>query len=146
MTGRESGPASPEDLNDWPAFVADLDLDGAARQLAENSSMESGSPFELHLRIQRSNEHLLTDKLKRRLSVAVQEKMGSGVKVRFQVSDKSGETAAARIAEEAERNLDQAKDVIEHDPKVRDLVDMFGGEVVPDSIQPVSSNSNGNQK
>jgi DNA polymerase-3 subunit gamma/tau len=146
MTGRGSGPASPEDLNDWPAFVADLDLDGAARQLAENSSMESGSPFELHLRIQRSNEHLLTDKLKRRLSVAVQEKMGSGVKVRFQVSDKSGETAAARIAEEAERNLDQAKDVIEHDPKVRDLVDMFGGEVVPDSIQPVSSNSNGNQK
>ncbi len=145
-TGRGSGPASPEDLNDWPAFVADLDLDGAARQLAENSSMESGSPFELHLRIQRSNEHLLTDKLKRRLSVAVQEKMGSGVKVQFQVSDKSGETAAARIAEEAERNLDQAKDVIEHDPKVRDLVDMFGGEVVPDSIQPVSSNSNGNQK
>lgn len=145
-TGRGSGPASPEDLNDWPAFVADLDLDGAARQLAENSSMESGSPFELHLRIQRSNEHLLTDKLKRRLSVAVQEKMGSGVKVRFQVSDKSGETAAARIAEEAERNLDQAKDMIEHDPKVRDLVDMFGGEVVPDSIQPVSSNSNGNQK
>lgn len=144
--GQGSGPASPEDLNDWPAFVADLDLDGAARQLAENSSMESGSPFELHLRIQRSNEHLLTDKLKRRLSVAVQEKMGSGVKVRFQVSDKSGETAAARIAEEAERNLDQAKDVIEQDPKVRDLVDMFGGEVVPDSIQPVSSNSNGNQK
>jgi len=36
--------------------------------------------------------------------------------------------------------------VIEHDPKVRDLVDMFGGEVVPDSIQPVSSDSNGNQK
>ena len=72
--------------------------------------------------------------------------MGSGVKVQFQVSDKSGETAAARIAEEAERNLDQAKDVIEQDPKVRDLVDMFGGEVVPDSIQPVSSNSNGNQK
>jgi len=145
-TGRGSGPASPEDLNDWPAFVADLDLDGAARQLAENSSMESGSPFELHLRIQRTNEHLLTDKLKRRLSVAVQEKMGSGVKVQFQVSDKSGETAAARIAEEAERNLDQAKDVIEQDPKVRDLVDMFGGEVVPDSIQPVSSDSNGNQK
>jgi DNA polymerase-3 subunit gamma/tau len=144
--GRGSDPASPEDLNDWPAFVAGLGLDGAARQLADNSSMESGSPFELHLRIQRSNEHLLTDNLKRRLSVAVQEKMGSGVKVRFQVSDTSGETAAARIAEQAERKLDQAKDVIEQDPKVRDLVDVFGGEVVPDSVRPVSSNSNGNQK
>jgi DNA polymerase-3 subunit gamma/tau len=142
---RGSDLASPEDLNDWPAFVADLDLEGAARQLAENSSMESGSPFELHLRIQRSNEHLLTDKLKRRLSVAVQEKMGSGVKVQFQVSELSGETAAARIAEQAERNLDQAKDLIEQDPKVRDLVDMFGGEVVPDSVRSVSSKSNGNQ-
>ncbi len=138
-------PASPEDLNDWPAFVANLGLDGAARQLAENSAMDSGSPFELKLRILQCNEHLLTDNLKRRLTVAVQEKMGSGVKVQFRVSDQTGETAAARVAEQTIRNLDQAKDVIEQDPKVRDLVDIFGGEVVPDSIQPVNSDSDGNQ-
>ncbi len=138
-------PASPEDINDWPAFVTSLDIDGAARQLAENSALVSGSPFELQLSIQPLNEHLLTDKLKRRLTLAVQEKMRSGVKVQFKVSDQSGETAAARVAEQTIRNLDQAKDVIKQDRNVRDLVDIFGGEVVPDSIQPVSSNSDGNQ-
>jgi DNA polymerase-3 subunit gamma/tau len=122
-----------------------LDIDGAARQLAENSALVSGSPFELQLSIQPLNEHLLTDKLKRRVTLAVQEKMRSGVKVHFKVSDQSGETAAARVAEQTIRNLDQAKDVIEQDRNVRDLVDIFGGEVVPDSIQPVSSNSDGNQ-
>jgi DNA polymerase-3 subunit gamma/tau len=135
-------PASPEDVNDWPVFVSGLNIDGAARQLAENSALESGSPFELRLSIQRSNEHLLTDKLKRRLTLAVQEKIGGGVNVHYAVSDKTGETAAARVADEVKRNLEQAKDVIEQDPKVRDLVDIFGGEIVPESIQPGSSKAN----
>jgi DNA polymerase-3 subunit gamma/tau len=142
---REAIAVSPEDVNDWPVFVAGLDIDGAARQLAENSALESSSPFELQLSIQRSNEHLLTDKLKRRLASAVQKTMGSGVNIQFTVSEKAGETAAARVAEEVRQNLDQAKDVIEQDPKVKDLVDIFGGEVVADSVQPVSSNSDRNQ-
>jgi DNA polymerase-3 subunit gamma/tau len=123
-------------------FVSGLNIDGAARQLAENSALESGSPFELRLSIQRSNEHLLTDKLKRRLTLAVQEKIGGGVNVHYAVSDKTGETAAARVADEVKRNLEQAKDVIEQDPKVRDLVDVFGGEIVPESIQPGRSKAN----
>jgi len=148
-TGHQSGagatasPASPEDLQDWPGFVAGLTLDGAARQLAENSAFESGSPFDLRLRIQRCNEHLLTDNLKKRLVEAVQEKMGSGVKVHFRVTDEEGETTAARAAEQAKKKLSAARESIETDPKVRELVDLFGGEVVAGSVQPVRGNHTG---
>ena len=117
--------------------MAGLRLDGAARQLAENSALESGSPFDLRLCIERRNEHLLTDNLKGRLVAAVQEKMGSSIRVHFRATDEAGETTAVRVAEQARKNLDEAKDAIEHDPNVRELVNMFGGEVVPDSIRPV---------
>jgi DNA polymerase-3 subunit gamma/tau len=138
--GPVASPASPEDLQDWPRFVAGLTLDGAARQLAENSAFETGSPFDLRLRIQRCNEHLLTDNLKKRLVGAVQEKMGSGVKVHFRVTDEEGETTAARAAEQAKKKLSAARESIEKDPKVRELVDLFGGEVVAGSVQPVRGN------
>ena len=55
--------ASPEDLRDWPGFVPGLGLEGAARQLADNSALESSSPFDLRLSLERRNEHLLTEKL-----------------------------------------------------------------------------------
>jgi len=74
---------------------------------------------------------------------AIQEKMGSGVKVHFRVTDEEGETIAARASEEAKQKLSQARDSIEKDPKVRELVDLFDGEVVAESVQPVRGNQAG---
>ena len=129
--------ASPEDLRDWPGFVAGLALDGAARQLAENSGLESSSPFDLRLSLERCNEHLLTDKLKHRLIEAVQARMGSGVNVHFRITDEVGPTAAAKAADQAKKKLRQAHEIIDNNQEIKELVDMFGGEVVADSIQPV---------
>jgi len=129
--------ASPEDLRDWPGFVAGLALDGAARQLAENSALESNSPFDLRLSLERCNEHLLTDKLKHRLVEAVQARMGSGVNVHFRITDEVGPTAAAKAADQAKKKLRQAHEIIDNNQEIKELVDMFGGEVVADSIQPV---------
>ncbi len=131
-------PLSPDDIQDWPGFLVNLALDGAARQLAENSALESTSPFDLRLSIQRRNEHLLTDKLKGRLIVAIHEKMGSGIKVHFILREDNGDTAAGRAAGEANRSLSDARNAIESDPKVKELVDIFGAEVIPDSIRPAS--------
>jgi DNA polymerase-3 subunit gamma/tau len=129
--------ASPEDLLDWPGFVAGLALDGAARQLAENSALESSSPFDLRLGLERCNEHLLTDKLKRRLVEAVQARIGGGVNVHFRLTDEVGATAAAKVAEQAKKKLREAHQIIDNNQEIQDLVDLFGGEVVADSIQPV---------
>ena len=128
---------------DWPGFVAGLALDGAARQLAENSGMESSSPFDLRLSLERRNEHLLTDKLRNRLIEAVQARIGSRVKVHFRLTDEVGDTAAAQVADQAKEKLRQAHKIIDNDQEIKDLVDMFGGEVVADSVQPVRNESNG---
>jgi len=133
----EDASATVEDLQDWPTFVSGLTLDGAVRQLAENCAVESSSPFEVKLRVERRNEHLLRETLKERLSAVVQARLGSGMQVRFTLTDVALETAAANAASNAEERVRLARDAIRSDPEVQQLVDVFGGEVVPESIQPV---------
>ncbi len=128
---------APEDLENWPEFSAGLSLEGAARQLAENCAVESSSPFELRLCVERRNEHLLTENLTARVGARIRERVGGGIKVHFRVTDEALETAAGQAAEAAEARLRRARDAIEHDPGVQELVDLFGGEVVPDSVRPV---------
>ena len=127
----------PEDLQNWPAFVAGLSLDGAARQLAENCALESSSPFELRLCVERRNEHLLTDNLKSRVVAGVQGRIGGDIRLHFRVTDEALETVAGRAAEAAEAGMREAQEAIQNDPEVQELVELFGGEVVQDSIRPV---------
>jgi DNA polymerase-3 subunit gamma/tau len=134
----QTAPRSPDELDDWPAFVAALDLEGAARQLAENSELYASSPFELRLGVARRNEHLLTDKLKERLVAAVRQRIGGGIKVEFKVTEEAGKTAAARAAALADQKLKGAQDAIRRDPQVQELLDVFEGELVRDSVRPVS--------
>jgi DNA polymerase-3 subunit gamma/tau len=133
-----AAPRSPDELDDWPAFIAGLDLEGASRQLAENSELYASSPFELRLGVAPRNEHLLTDKVKERLVVAIRQRMGGGIKVEFKVTEEAGETAAARAAALADQKLKAAQDAIRRDPQVQELLDVFAGELVGDSVRPVS--------
>jgi len=141
----DSGQVAVEDIHDWPDFMTGLSLDGAARQLAAHTSLETYTPFEIRLSVEKRNEHLLTDKLKNRMTVAVQQRIGSGIAVCFVVTDKTLETAAARAADDSEQALRDAREAIETDPDVRQLVDVLGGEVVPNSIQPINPESSTEQ-
>ena len=132
---------SVDDIQNWPEFAAGLSLDGAASQLAAHSALEAYSPFEVRLCLERRNEHLLTDKLKSRLTAAIQQRIGSGVGVQFSLTDKALETAAARAVDHSAQAVRKARDSIENDPDVQQLVDVLGGEVVTNSIQPIDRES-----
>lgn len=134
-----------DDINDWPNFVAGLALGGAAHQLATHSAVTACSPFEIRLCIERRNEHLLTDNLKSRLTAAIQQRVGSGIAVQISVTDKTLETAAARVVDRGAQAMRKAHDAIENDPDVQQLVDLFEGTVVPDSIQPIDGNESPKQ-
>jgi len=137
----DDGPV--EDIDDWPGFVATLPLDGAAQQLAANSALEAFSPFEMRLRVERCNESLLTDNLKSRLAGVIRRRVGSDIAVHFSITDKPLETAAARAAERRQAGMRKAQAAIEEDPGVRQIVDVFNGEIVADSVRPIDLESPG---
>jgi DNA polymerase-3 subunit gamma/tau len=130
--------AAAEDIRDWPAFVTTLTLDGAVRQLAANCALESASPFELRLVVEPRNSHLLTEQLKARLTAAVQERAGPALKVVFSLGQPPGETIADLEARNEAREQQEARDRIASDPNVRQLQELLGAEVVPESIKRVA--------
>jgi DNA polymerase-3 subunit gamma/tau len=122
---------------DWPAFVQGLSLDGAARQLAVHTEFAALTPFDLRLSLDRSNAHLLTDQLRARFATAVRARLGSDIKVHFEVSDTTADTLAGREARQVEEQRQAARRAIDQDPNVREMMDIFGASVVPDSVRPV---------
>ncbi len=126
------------ELNDWPAFIADLNVKGAARQLAEHCALDSSTPFDVRLRVDPKNQHLLTKQIVDRLEQAVQNHLGSSIKLSVKVAELAVETAADRASAKAAAAQRKVREDFTQDPSVRELMDAFDGEIVADSIQPRS--------
>lgn len=132
-------PAAPArrdaDLADWPAFVATLNLDGAARQLASHCVLAGHTATEVRLALDERSSHLLTDNLRQRLAAAIAASLGREVKVLIAVGAVDKPTPAARQARAEDADLEQARAQIAADQNVQQLTELFGAEVIPDSIR-----------
>jgi len=128
----------PSQPADWPGFIEGLPVRGAARQLAENCALTNGTPFELKLQVEKRSRHLATDKLKERLAEAIQEHLGTAIRLDFSVGEEAADTVARRAEQAEQATLQQVRDKIASDPQLKELEDLFDAEVVPDSIQPTA--------
>jgi DNA polymerase-3 subunit gamma/tau len=128
-------PDTVGEIADWAAFVETLSLDGAARQLAAHCALAGQSPVELRLTLARRNEHLMTDNLRKRLVAAINERLGDAVKVQIAVGDAARDTPAALKAQTDDEELRQARERIAADSNVRQMAELFGAEVIPESIR-----------
>ncbi|MBT8441440.1 MAG: hypothetical protein KJO76_03560, partial [Gammaproteobacteria bacterium] len=72
-----------------------------------------------------------------RLKEAVQAHQGGGINVHFVLTDEPLDTTAGNTERAVEDGLRKAREAIHNDPGVREIIDVFGGEVVDDSIRPV---------
>ncbi|TFG82795.1 MAG: DNA polymerase III subunit gamma/tau [Chromatiales bacterium] len=127
------------DIGDWSEFVGSLNIDGAARQLAAHCALVAQSPFEIRLTLDKRNGHLLTDKLRGRLTAALHERLGSAIKVLLTIAeaipDRAPDTPAARQARNDDDDLRRARAKIAADTNVQQMAELFGAEVIPESIR-----------
>lgn len=134
----DNPPTAGSYLGDWSAFVPTLTVDGAARQLAAHCALVTQTPGEVRLALDQRNEHLLTEKLKSRLTAALQQRLGSGVKVVFTVSAGPADTPANRETQRQDQNLDQAREQLAADPNVQQMAALFGARMQPESLRTQS--------
>ncbi|MFZ1625495.1 MAG: DNA polymerase III subunit gamma/tau C-terminal domain-containing protein, partial [Gammaproteobacteria bacterium] len=131
------------EIRDWPGFVARLELDAAARQLAVNCELTAQLPTELRLSIEGRNAHLLTESLKIRVTAAVNAVLGDGRKLSFAIDKGVSDTVAARQARSEDEQQRKAREAIAADSNVQAMGELFGAEVVAESVRPSSAASSG---
>ncbi len=138
--GAEPAPGtSGGGIDDWPAFVARLNLTGMAQQLAAQSEMCACGGSELVLRIPESLKPLAERPFQERLRAAVERALGRRMRLRVELAGAVDDTLAAqerRLREDVQKS---AEDAFRSEPTVRDLVSQFDARIRPGSIKPMSS-------
>jgi DNA polymerase-3 subunit gamma/tau len=124
---------------DWPQLVDRLGLKGMARELAQHSAFESLVDGLLVLNLPATHRQLLMPASEQRLAQAISETMGAAIRVRFDVVEQVGVTAAVLKKEAAEERLNNAVAAIESDPIVQELIDVFDAKLIDGSIRPLAN-------
>ena len=124
---------------DWPQLVDQLGLKGMTRELAQHSACQSFIDGLLVLNLPATHRQLLMPASEQRLAQALTEKMGATVRVRFDVVEQVGMTAAALKKEAAEERMNNAVAAIESDPLVQELIDVFDAKLIDGSIRPLAT-------
>ncbi|HUL18734.1 MAG TPA: DNA polymerase III subunit gamma/tau C-terminal domain-containing protein, partial [Steroidobacteraceae bacterium] len=131
----EAAPAAAPDS--WAAIVNALELTGAARQLASNSSLVSRNGAVVRLALDPHNQQLRTPAQEEKLAQALARHFGAPVRLEFQVTGAAGDSPAHLAQRASQQELSQARRAFESDPNVQGLRERFGATVLPDTVRPV---------
>jgi DNA polymerase III subunit gamma/tau len=122
----------------WPELVAQLNLSGLARVLAQHCELMARDAARIELRIARAHQHLLNGPHQERLKAALEQHFGAKLRLAIQVADDAGASPAALADRDRQQRQAQAAAEIEQDPFVRELVETFDARVVDSTIKPAS--------
>ncbi|WVH09461.1 MAG: DNA polymerase III subunits gamma and tau [Fluviibacter phosphoraccumulans EoVTN8] len=136
-------PKSTEHLSDlsteiWPQTVERLGLKGMARELVQHSAFASFAEGLVSLNLPATHRQLLMPASEQRVTQALSELLGAQVRVKFDVVEQVGVTAAVLKKEAAEERQNTAVAAIESDPLVQELIDVFDAKLIDGSIRPVT--------
>ncbi|WP_338615874.1 DNA polymerase III subunit gamma/tau [Pigmentiphaga sp. CHJ604] len=135
--GAAGGPIA---LNEpWPVLAARLPIKGIAAQLAQQSEWVGVEGGTVVLKV--ATRGLAEGAGVERLRTVLEQHFGVPVRLRFEIGQTGDATAFAVAESERQARQAEAERAIMADPFVRELLDSFGGQIVPDSIRPVSSES-----
>jgi len=126
--------AGPIDPVQWARVIGDLEITGAARQLATNCALieHRGNTVRLGIdpKVPRSAPQV------ERLTQALSRYLGGHVKIEFVEGTEMPETPTQNVERRSAEALDAAKRSLEDDPTVREMKSRFGATLHPESVRP----------
>jgi DNA polymerase-3 subunit gamma/tau len=127
-----AGPDSP-----WAQIVSQLELAGAARQLANHCALIGRQGPVVRLALDPRNQLVRTAAQEEKLAQALSRYYGEAVRLEFQAVTPGTETPAQAQRRASDAELAQARQAFEDDAAVKGLRERFGATVLPDSVRPV---------
>ena len=127
--------AGPIDPVQWARVIGDLDVTGAARQLASNCALLEHRGNVLRLAIDPKVPR--TPPQVERLAQALAKYLGvPAVKLEFAAGAPPVETPSQHGERRSAEALDAARRALEEDPTVREMKSRFGATLHPESVRP----------
>ncbi|MEO8063153.1 MAG: DNA polymerase III subunit gamma/tau [Pseudomonadota bacterium] len=127
--------AGPIDPVQWARVIGDLDVAGAARQLATNCALIEHRGGTLRLALDARGQVLNTPGNRERLTQALAKYMGGHVKLEFTDGTPAAETPSQNVERRSAEAADAARRSLEEDPKVREMKSRFGATLHPESVR-----------
>ncbi|QEL54636.1 DNA polymerase III subunit gamma/tau [Chromobacterium paludis] len=123
---------------DWPRLVAELGAKlGAARMLAHNAVLKNWSQSRLELAVPESFRHMSGRDYQEKLKAALADRFGHAVELAVTVEELGIETPAMTGARLRQEQLAAARECLQNDPVVQQMVREFGATLLIETIQPV---------
>jgi DNA polymerase-3 subunit gamma/tau len=127
--------------NDWLGMVRQLDVSGPTAQLAAHCSLQARLPGKLQLVLDASGEHLRRPAVEEKLRLALCAALAEELKLEFVSPAGSAppDTPARRQEAAVADRMQTAVQAIHADPNIKQMVDLFGAVVQPESIRPIDN-------
>jgi DNA polymerase-3 subunit gamma/tau len=123
---------------DWNALVSQLPLAGMERMLAHNCELVAWQDGAIELRVPHAQRHLAERAYQNRLKLALEQHLGTKIRLEISVGAGNGNTLAAVQERENQQRQSAAAAAIGGDPFVRELIEHLGARVLSSTIKPVS--------
>src|SRR6516164_9515636 len=121
----------------WAAIVAQLELTGAARQLATHCVFLGRQGAVVRLGLDSRHQLVRTTATEDKLAQALSRHFGVTVRLEFQAAAAGGETPAQAQRRASEAELTAARRAFDEDAGVKGLRERFGAAVLPETVRPV---------
>jgi DNA polymerase-3 subunit gamma/tau len=136
-SGGAGSRAAGEAPGAWGQILAQLDLQGAARQLASHCALLGRQGAVVRLALDPRNKFMRTPSQEDKLAQALSRHFGQTVRLEFEMVSGGTETPAQADQRASQEELESARRAFEKDPGVQGLRERFGATLLPDTVRPV---------
>lgn len=129
-------PAGAPDAS-WSSILNQLDLQGAARQLASHCALVGRQGGLVRLALDPRAKFVRTPSQEEKLAQALSGYYGETVRIEISAATSEVETPAQVEQRASQQELETARQAFETDPGVQGLRERFGATLLPDTVRPV---------
>jgi DNA polymerase-3 subunit gamma/tau len=135
--GAGAGSAADAREGSWASILSQLDLLGAARQLASHCALVGRQGGVVRLALDPRIKFVRTPSQEEKLAQALSKYYGETVRLEFTTATVDAETPAQAEQRASKQELESARQAFETDPGVQGLRERFGATLLPDTVRPV---------
>jgi DNA polymerase-3 subunit gamma/tau len=135
--GGAPGSAADAPEGSWASILSQLDLLGAARQLASHCALLGRQGGVVRLALDPRIKFVRTPSQEEKLAQALSKYYGETVRLEFATATVDAETPAQAEQRASKQELESARQAFETDPGVQGLRERFGATLLPDTVRPV---------